>query len=239
MTKLNIVGAIVSNESKEVYKEFGLDSTSPKNILDKLPQNNEAIEVIINSPGGDVFAGFEIYTALKEYKGNITVKIVGLAASAASIIAMAGDKILISPVAQIMIHNVSTLVTGNQHDLKQAAEQVEEISKGVCNAYVLRTGKSEEEIQQLMDEETYFSAKKAVEYGLSDEIMYTTAQANKELLVASASTNGLLPQFVVDDYFSNKGQEKERKPVRRDFLGLPVKQTQQKKDTRKTNWRWL
>lgn len=211
MTKINIAGAIVSNESKEVYTEFGLDSTSPKDVLNKLPENNETIEVIINSPGGNVFSGFEIYTALKEYKGYVTVKIVGLAASAASIIAMAGDKILISPVAQIMIHNVSTTVAGNQHDLKQAAEQVEEISKGVCNAYVLRTGKSEEVIQKLMDEESYFSAKKAVDYGLADEIMYTTAQAHKELLVACASPSGLLPQTVVDEYFSIREKKKEDK----------------------------
>lgn len=225
MKKINIIGAIVSNNSKEVYKAFGLDSTSPKDVVDNLPQNNEAIEVIINSPGGDVFAGFDMYTALKEYNGNITVKIVGLAASAASVPAMAGDKILISPVGQFMIHNVSTYVEGNQHELKQVAEQVEELSRGLCNAYVLRTGKSEKEIQQLMDEETYFSAKKAVEFGLADEIMYTTAAAHKELLVASASTNGILPQVVLDDYFLNK--EKEKKPVRRDFLGIPLKEKQQ------------
>lgn len=233
MTKLNIVGAIVSNESKEVYKEFGLDSTSPKDILDKLPKNNEAIEVIINSPGGNVFAGFEIYTALKEYKGNVTVKIVGLAASAASIPAMAGDKILISPVGQFMIHNVSTSVAGNQHALKQAAEQVEEISKGVCNAYVLRTGKSQEEIQQLMDEETYFSAEKAVEYGLADEVMYTTGQAHKELMVACASTSGVLPQGIVDEYFSNKEKENKQKQ-RLDFLN-PLK-PKHKKNIKRMNW---
>lgn len=109
MAKINIKGAIVSNDHKDIYDFFGMDATSPNDVLTALDKAKSGdVEIHISSGGGDIWAGSEIYTALKEYEGNVTVKILGLAASAASVIAMAGDKVMMSPTAELMIHNVWT-----------------------------------------------------------------------------------------------------------------------------------
>ncbi|MBO8759618.1 ATP-dependent Clp protease proteolytic subunit, partial [Staphylococcus aureus] len=107
--KINVKGAIIPNDDKWIYEMLEMDATSPKDIADSLPDTNEDIDVIINSGGGDVYSGSEIYTSLKTYPGKVNIKIVGVAASAASVIAMAGDHIEISPTAQIMIHNAWTM----------------------------------------------------------------------------------------------------------------------------------
>ena len=122
MKTINIKGTIVSDNAYRIYEWMGMEATSPKTVINSLPKSKEDIEVIINSGGGDVFAGSEIFTALKSYEGNVTAKIVGLAASAASFIAMGADKVLISPTAQMMIHNVSTSVSGDYRDFESATE---------------------------------------------------------------------------------------------------------------------
>ena len=122
-TKIKVKGTIIPNDLKWIYDWFEMDSTCPNdvsNILDGI--NGEEVEIEVNSGGGDVYSGSEIYTALKSYAGNKVVKVVGLAASAASIIAMAGDRILISPTAQIMIHNVSSSASGDYRNLEHEAE---------------------------------------------------------------------------------------------------------------------
>ena len=106
MKTIQIKGTIISNDERWIYDWFEWEATAPKDVI--LPETGEPIEVHINSGGGDVYAGSEIYTALRSYQGDVTVKIVGIAASAASVIAMAGDTVEISPTAQIMIHNVSS-----------------------------------------------------------------------------------------------------------------------------------
>ena len=111
--KINVKGAIVPNNEKWIYDLLDMDATSPNDIIDALPSTNEDVEIIINSGGGEVMSGSEIYTALKSYAGNVNVKVVGVAASAASVIAMAGDTIEMSPTAQMMIHNASTLAYGD------------------------------------------------------------------------------------------------------------------------------
>lgn len=170
MTTINIKGTIISNDDKMFYNWFNMDSTCPRDI--ELPSDNSDITVEINSPGGDVFAGAEIYTALKAYSGNIHVKIVGFAASAASFIAMAGDKISISPMGTMLIHNVSMRGNGDQNEHEKMANVLAGMSDQIAESYSARTGKPVENFKKLMDVETWFTAKQAVEEGLADEIMF-------------------------------------------------------------------
>ncbi|PNZ60961.1 peptidase [Staphylococcus casei] len=170
--KINVKGAIVPNNDKWIYDMLEMDATSPKDVFDALPSTNEDVEVIINSGGGDVFSGSEIYTSLKEYPGNVNVKVVGVAASAASVIAMAGSKIEMSPTAQMMIHNASSIAVGDNRKMQTAYNMLTSANKAVANAYIAKTGKSEQEITDLMNEETWFSADTAVEQGFADSKMF-------------------------------------------------------------------
>lgn len=172
MMKINVKGAIVPNNDKWIYDMLEMDATSPKDVFDALPTTDEDIEVIINSGGGDVFSGSEIYTVLKEHPGNVTVKVVGVAASAASVIAMAGSKIEMSPTAQMMIHNASSIAVGDNREMQTAYNMLTSANKAVANAYIAKTGKSEQEITDLMNEETWFSADTAVEQGFADSKMF-------------------------------------------------------------------
>ena len=155
MKSIDIKGAIVSNDAAEMYEWFGIEATSPKKVIEALRDAGD-VEVSINSPGGDVFAGSEIFTALKSHKGHVTTKIVGLAASSASFIAMGGDKILISPTGQIMIHNVSTSVNGDYRDFKHASETLKSANQSIINAYKTRLNKTDQELQKMMDNETWW-----------------------------------------------------------------------------------
>ena len=192
--KVNIKGPIVGNSDAWIYEYFGIEATSPS-MIDKAIEkaNGEDLEVEINSGGGSVFAGSEIYTALKSYKGNVTVKIVGLAASAASVIAMAGKKVLMSPTAQMMIHNVSSCAAGDYREMEHTAEILKSANDTIANAYRLKTGKEQKELLSLMDKETWMTAQKAKELGFIDEIMFEDIQ-----LAASTSYSGLLPPEVIN-----------------------------------------
>lgn len=183
MTTINIKGTIVSDNDKVFYDMLGLTATAPKDVV--LPDTGETVEVIINSGGGDVYAGSEIYTALRSYEGDVTVKIVGIAASAASVIAMAGDVVEISPVAQIMIHNVSTGLRGDNRDFAREAEVLSGFNQSIANSYVAKTGKAMDDLLELMNQETWFTAEQAVAHGFADRVMFAVEEA--PLLVASAS----------------------------------------------------
>ena len=148
------------------------DDITPKKFKAELMESDGDISVWINSPGGDVFAASQIYNMLKEYKGKVTVKVDGLAASAASVIAMAGDEILMSPVAMLMIHNPSTLIWGEEADMVKAKEMLAEVKESIVNAYELKTSLSRNKISKMMDMETWMSAKKAVELGFADKVSY-------------------------------------------------------------------
>jgi ATP-dependent Clp protease protease subunit len=130
------------------------------------------VTVHINSPGGDVMAGAEIYSALREHslngEGTVTVIVTALAASAASIIAMAGDKILMHPVAYMMIHNPWTIAMGDAKELRKTAKTLDAISEGLIAAYQQRTGKDREDLKKLLDAETWMSAGTCVEEGFAD-----------------------------------------------------------------------
>ncbi len=155
------------------------ESIIPKELREELAACNGDLTVWINSPGGDVFAAAEIYTMLKDYKGKITVKIDALAASAASVIAMAGDKVLMSPVAMMMIHNPSTMAYGNAQDFKQAIKTLNEVKESLINAYAEKTGLEREKISEIMNAETWLSAHKALELGFIDGILFSENESGE------------------------------------------------------------
>ena len=139
MKKINVKGPIVSSGDSWIYDWLGIESTSPGTVSKAIEEAlGDELEVDINSGGGDVFAGSEIYTALKSYKGNVTIRIVGLAGSAASVIAMAGNRVLMSPTAQIMIHNVSSRASGDHRDMAHTAEILKNANETIANAYMLK-----------------------------------------------------------------------------------------------------
>lgn len=154
------------------------DDITPKQFKSELVASEGDISVWLNSPGGDVFAAAQIYTMLKEYKGKVTVKIDGIAASAASVIAMAGDEVLISPVGMMMIHNPATLIFGEAADFQSAIDMLAEVKASIVNAYEQKTGLGRTQISKMMDAETWFNAKKAVELGFADRVLYEETKEN-------------------------------------------------------------
>jgi ATP-dependent protease ClpP protease subunit len=193
--KVNVKGPIISSDEAWIYDWFGIENTNPKSVNKVIETaNGEDLEVEINSGGGSVFAGSEIYTALRSYKGNVTVKIVGLAASAASVIAMAGKKVLMSPTAQLMIHNVSSRAAGDYRDMEHTAMILKNANATIANAYMLKTGLSQNELLALMDKETWFTPQQALEQKLIDEVMFE----NETKLVASFNNSQLLPHEVIE-----------------------------------------
>jgi ATP-dependent Clp protease protease subunit len=153
---------------------------TPKAFKEDLESLNGDITVDINSPGGDVFAASSIYSMIKEYKGKVTVKITCIAASAASVVAMAGDKVLINPTGYMMIHNPSMVAIGEKTDMEIAAKALDEIKEGIINAYAKKTGKERDEISKMMDDETWMSAQTAIEMGFADGVLYDDTQGDKK-----------------------------------------------------------
>lgn len=147
------------------------DDVTPALFKSDLDSGKGPITVWINSPGGDVWAAAQIYNMLLSYSGKVTVKIDGLAASAASVIAMAGDEVLVSPVSMLMIHNPSTMAMGDKDDLTQAISMLDSVKDSILNAYVKKTGLSKNKLSKLMDDETWMDANKAVELHFADRVM--------------------------------------------------------------------
>lgn len=150
---------------------FG-DEVTPRLFKEELNRSSGDIKLWINSPGGDVFAASQIYNMLMEYKGDVHVQIDSLAASAASVIAMAGTTVSMSPVAMMMIHNPWTIAQGEAKDMEKVIEMLGEIKESIINAYELRTGLSRTKLSHLMDLESWFNAKKAIELGFADKILF-------------------------------------------------------------------
>ena len=155
------------------------DEVTPQLFKDELNADSGDITVWINSPGGDVFAAAQIYNMLRDYKEHVTVKIDGLAASAASVIAVAGDTVLVSPVAMMMIHNPATIAMGNTKDMEAAIAMLNEVKESILNAYVDKTGLSRNKLSKMMDDETWFNAKKAVELGFADKVLFAAEEKKK------------------------------------------------------------
>lgn len=171
MAEINICGDIISNDDKWFYDWLEWDSTCPNDIASaiKAKPDGERLTVLINSGGGSVFAGSEIYSLLHG-RDDVDIVIQSLAGSAASVIAMANHS-EISPVAMIMIHNVSMFgAAGDYHDMQKNAEILKRMNEALAAAYVDKTGKSEEEILKLMDRETWLTANQAVEMGFVDAL---------------------------------------------------------------------
>lgn len=148
------------------------DDVTPAIFKDELNAGKGNITVWINSPGGDCFAAAQIYNMLRDYKGHVTVKIDSLAASAASVIAMAGDEVLISPTGMFMIHNPSTVAMGDHGDLEKAIDMLNEVKNSIINAYQAKTGMSRAKLSKLMEDETWMDANKAVEFGFADDVIH-------------------------------------------------------------------
>ena len=148
------------------------DEVTPAAFKEELTSGSGPITVWINSPGGDCVAAAQIYNMLMDYPADVTVRIDGIAASAASVIAMAGTKVQMSPVSVMMIHNPLTVAMGDSNEMRRAIQLLDEVKESIINAYEIKTGLSRAKLSHLMDGETWMNAKKALELGFCDEILY-------------------------------------------------------------------
>ncbi len=165
-------GRVLRLEGPIDSESFWGDEITPQMFRDDLEADEGDVTVWINSPGGNVFAAAEIYTMLRDYAGKVTVKIASIAASAASVIAMAGDLVQMSPTALLMIHDPSTIAMGNTKDMEKAIETLNEVKESIINAYAAKTGLRHNRIAELMSNETWMNSRKALEMGFCDEILY-------------------------------------------------------------------
>lgn len=210
---LKINGDIVGNEWKDIYDWFGIECSTPKDVekaLSELPKGDR-LQVKINSGGGEVMAGQEMYTMLRA-RSDVDIEVESLAASAASVIAMAGH-CTISPVGMLMIHCVSAgQVSGNHRDMEKMAETLQTYDEALANAYVAKTGRSLDEILQLMNEETWLTASRAVELGFVDAISEDTPA-----LTNTAGMMAVTPEMV-KEYQASKAREKALEEEKENLL---------------------
>ena len=163
--KVNVKGTIIPNDDQWIYDLFDIDATSPAKVskgITAAAEKGEPLEIYINSGGGDIFAASEIYSAIREYSGDVKIHVVGLAASAASVIACAGRSD-ISPTAQIMVHNVSSVASGDYHDMDKMSENLQKANETIANAYITKSGMTKEKALEIMDKETWLTADEAVD----------------------------------------------------------------------------
>lgn len=195
MPKLEIKGYIVPNDDVEIYELFGYSVTCPADVRAVIETaNGEPLDIEISTCyGGDIDSGSEIYSALKSYKGGVNIAITGLAASAASVIAMAGPSEM-APTARMMVHNVSTMAGGNYHDMDKTSEILQQADKSIAAAYMAKTGMSEADALAMMDKETWLTAQQAVDMKLVDKVMF--AETGPQDLVAAMRMP--LPRAVIE-----------------------------------------
>lgn len=211
---IDIKGVVVDDDSAAFYDFFGMSNISPSTVAQILndeddPDNPDSdVQVNIASNGGDVFAASEIFTMLKSANANVTVNIQGLAASAASVIAMAGDTVKISPTAQIMIHQASSSGAGNKDDLSHEIDVLDGIDKSIANAYELKTGMSQGDLLNMMAQETWIGAQEAVDKGFADEIMYV----DEKQAAFSNATSNIVPKSAVNKLLNllNKSEKTKK-----------------------------
>ena len=181
---------------------------------DELFSGNGPVTIWINSPGGDRIAASQIYSLLMDYKGNVTVKIDGIAASAASVIAMAGTKVLMAPTALMMIHNPATAAFGDHVDMKKAIEMLNEVKESIINAYEIRTSLSHTQLSHMMDETTWMNAKKAIELGFADALL------TDEKLTAESEAYAFSANAVEKALINSISRKAEKKPAGRSVADL-------------------
>lgn len=194
MAKIRISGVIIPNDEKWIYDWFGVEATCLKDVskvIDTL--NGEDVIVDVASGGGDVFTGSDIYTALKSYVGRVVINIPSIAASAASVIAAAGDEVNIAPTAQIMVHNVANVAKGDYRDMAHQAQVLENYNKSIANAYRLKTGLPEAELLEMMNNVTWLTAQQAVEKGFADKIMF-----DNDLRLVAGNFSNVLPIEIIN-----------------------------------------
>ena len=193
------------------------DDITPQLFREELNAGSGDITVWINSPGGDCVAAAQIYNMLMDYRGSVTVKIDGIAASAASVIAMAGTRVLVSPVSMLMIHNPATMAMGDAAEMQKAIAMLDEVKESIINAYEIKTGMSRAKLSHLMDAETWMDAHTAVDLGFADEIMtrpeVTGAEnhtAGPMLFSRAAVTNHLMDKLAAKCRIEKKPTKPER-----------------------------
>ncbi len=212
--ELRIEGEIVDDDDSWIYDWFGIVNSAPKSFRDELSKHaGKAISVWVDSYGGSVFAGASIYNSLMSHKGKVTVK-VNKAMSAASVIAMAADELLMSPVGVMMIHNPWVGVRGDMHDLRKTADVLDVVKDTIMNAYTIKTGKSKEEISQMMDVETYMSATVAQNEGFADGVLFTDSETINNVVynrsqIMNSSRNSIDKFLELRSQFEAKDKEIE------------------------------
>lgn len=199
---IEVKGVIIPSDYQDMYDYFDIEGTSPRKVSRQLEKfRGQDVEVVINSGGGDVYSGSEIYTELKEHQGKVTTKVVGVAASSASVIAMAGDVVLISPTGQIMIHNVSSGIYGDHRDLEHESEVLKNYNKSIASAYRLKSGLDEKTLLEMMNKETWLTADKALELKFVDEVMFENTVPK---LTAFSGNTQMIPEAVIKKMMNMK-----------------------------------
>lgn len=190
MKRIYCTGEIVSDDYAWLFEWFGEPYFAPKSIRSELDKGEE-LEIWINSPGGDLIAALDIYALLKDYKGKTKAFVSGISASAASVVMLGCDSVEASHAAQIMVHNVWTQQSGDYRDMEKAAEVLKKANESLYTVYAKKTGKSHDELKEILDSETWFTSKEALEYGLIDSV----ADFGELPLVASAKYLDLKARF--------------------------------------------
>lgn len=207
------------------------DEVTPRMFKDELMSGSGDIVVWVNSPGGDCVAASQIYSMLMDYTGKVTIKIDGLAASAASVIAMAGTEVLMTPTALMMIHNPLTVAIGDTEEMQKAIAMLDEVKESIINAYEIKTGQSRAKISHLMDGETWMNANKAIELGFADDILEDTKRDHSDDVVFAFSrravTNSLMNKLVPRSA-PKAEQQKSDAPT-----GVSIEEAMQKLQARK------
>lgn len=201
------------------------DEVTPQMFKEELMDGNGNITVWINSPGGDCVAAAQIYNMLREYEGKVTVKIDGIAASAASVIAMAGDTVLMSPVSMMMIHNPMTIAFGDSGEMQRAIDMLKSVKDSIINAYELKTGMSRTKLAHLMDAETWMDAYKAIELGFADEVIQRKSAVDEMevsqvsmLYSKTAVVNSLMDKIAEKCKIQQKNETENSNKVKADSL---------------------
>lgn len=191
------------------------DDVTPRIFKEELFSDSGDITIWINSPGGDCIAAAQIYNMLMDYKGDVTIKIDGIAASAASVIAMAGTKVLVSPVSMMMIHNPATMAWGDSGDMKKAISMLDEVKESIINAYEIKTGMARNKLSHLMDLETWMNAGSAIELGFADEMLTRNGAENMQMPEVSSMyqklevTNSLMKKLASKCEIKPKAEERK------------------------------
>lgn len=220
MKTLNINGDIISDEIAWVYDWYEIPYFCPKMARDVVEslEANETLRVVINSPGGDVYAGQEAFSILYNIRhiNSIEIEVQSLAASAASVIAMAGKTVKMSPVAALMIHNCSTYASGDYRDMTHTAEVLKKINECLVQAYVQKTGMTQADLLDMMDNETWLSANDCIKYGFADEIIRDDSEPQL-ILNAVIGKLSITDEMIETAKAAKEQKEKEKKEILNDL----------------------